>query len=437
MPMVAFAQAGILYLCAAHRRSQASRRGCHLFTTQIVVLRIVIVYQYFGTPAGGWSTRVYEQAKRWVASGAEVTVITSPYYKSDIRAKGFISRQEVDGIKLVVIDAGDSNKISILKRIVRAILFSIVSSWYAVRLPGDVLLASSGPITVGIPALLAKWLTRKKIVFEVRDLWPQGAIEMKLIRNPILVRLGLGFEKMCYDASDLVVPCSRGMEDGILSRYPEVKTLVIENACDVELFGQNASAWQRPDWVAEPGLKLFVYFGSLGVMDACEEILDGFAAMKDRSSVRLVFIGDGSERSALEQQCGRLGLTEQVRFLGLRPKKELIGWVKSAVATFVVFKDHQVLSTSSPNKMFDSFAAGIPIIQNTRGWIRELVDRSGCGINVTPKDPNSMAAAMEAMCSIESADWQRMSDAASGLAAYDFNRTRLADLYLQRMKSLS
>ena len=436
MPMVAFAQAGILYLCAAHRRSQASRRGCHLFTTQIVVLRIVIVYQYFGTPAGGWSTRVYEQAKRWVASGAEVTVITSPYYKSDIKANGFISKQVVDGIKLVVIDAGDSNKISILKRIVRAILFSIVSSWYAVRLPGDVLLASSGPITVGIPALLAKWLTRKKIVFEVRDLWPQGAIEMKLIRNPILVRLGLGFEKMCYDASDLVVPCSRGMEDGILSRYPEVKTLVIENACDVELFGKNAVAWQRPDWVSDPELKLFVYFGSLGVMDACEEILDGFAAMKDRSSVRLVFIGDGSERSALEQQCAGLGLTEQVKFLGLRPKKELIGWVKSAVATFVVFKDHQVLSTSSPNKMFDSFAAGIPIIQNTRGWIRELVDRSGCGINVTPKDPNSMAAAMEAMCSIETADWQHMSDAASGLAAYDFNRTRLADLYLQRMKSL-
>jgi hypothetical protein len=47
-----------------------------------------------------------------------------------------------------------------------------------------------------------------------------------------------------------------------------------------------------------------------------------------------------------------------------------------------------------------------------------------------------MAAAMETMCSIEANDWQRMSDAASGLAAYDFNRTRLADLYLERMKSI-
>lgn len=399
-------------------------------------MRIVIVYQYFGTPAGGWSTRVYEQAKRWVAKGADVTVITSPYYKSDIKANGFISRQEIDGIKLVVIDAGDSNKITILKRIVRAILFSIVSSWYAVRLPADVLLASSGPITVGIPALLTKWLTRKKIVFEVRDLWPQGAIEMKLIRNRFLIWLGLRFEKMCYAASDLVVPCSKGMEEGITSRYPEVKTLVIENACDVELFGKPFLAEEKPEWAADPEKKLFVYFGSLGAMDACDEILDGLAVMKDRARVRLVLIGDGSERQALEQQTARLGLTDQVKFLGLRPKKELIAWVKSARASFVVFQNHPVLSTSSPNKMFDSFAAGIPIIQNTQGWIRDLVNRSGCGYNVKPKDPKSMAAAMESICNIDDDEWKRMSDAAAELAQHDFNRTRLADLYLDRMMSI-
>jgi glycosyltransferase involved in cell wall biosynthesis len=399
-------------------------------------LRIVIVYQYFGTPAGGWSTRVYEQAKRWVAKGADVTVITSPYYKSDIKANGFISRQEVDGIKLVVIDAGDSNKISILKRIVRAILFSIVSSWYAVKLPADVLLASSGPITVGIPALLTKWLTRKKIVFEVRDLWPQGAIEMKLIRNRFLIWLGLRFERMCYAASDLVVPCSKGMEDGIISRYPEVKTLVIENACDVELFGKPFRDEEKPEWAADPEKKLFVYFGSLGAMDACDEILEGLAQMQDRQRVRLVLIGDGSERQALEQQTERLGLTDQVKFLGLRPKKELIAWVKSATASFVVFQNHPVLSTSSPNKMFDSFAAGIPIIQNTQGWIGDLVNRSGCGYNVAPKDPKSMAAAMEKICEINASEWNQMSEAATALAKHDFNRTRLADLYLERMKRI-
>lgn len=399
-------------------------------------MRIVIVYQYFGTPAGGWSTRVYEQAKRWVSKGAEVTVITSPYYKSDIKANGFISRQEVDGIKLVVIDAGDSNKIPVLKRIIRAMLFSIVSSWYAVRLPADVLLASSGPITVGIPALLTRLFTRKKIVFEVRDLWPQGAIEMKLIRNKWLIALGLWFEKRCYKASALVVPCSKGMEDGILNRYPELKTLVIENACDVELFGKEIRDEDRPEWANDPEKKLFVYFGSLGAMDACDEILEGLAHMLDRQKVRLVLIGDGSEREALEQQAERLGLTDQVRFLGLRPKKELIAWVKSATASFVVFQNHPVLSTSSPNKMFDSFAAGIPIIQNTQGWIRDLVDRSGCGYNVKPKDPKSMAAAMDRICSVDPEEWRRMSEAASTLAHHDFNRTRLADLYLDRMKDI-
>jgi glycosyltransferase involved in cell wall biosynthesis len=171
-------------------------------------------------------------------------------------------------------------------------------------------------------------------------------------------------------------------------------------------------------------------------MDACDEILEGLAQMQERQRVRLVLIGDGSERQALEQQTERLGLTDQVKFLGLRPKKELIAWVKSATASFVVFQNHPVLSTSSPNKMFDSFAAGIPIIQNTQGWIGDLVNRSGCGYNVAPKDPKSMAAAMEKICEINASEWNQMSEAATALAKHDFNRTRLADLYLERMKRI-
>lgn len=400
-------------------------------------MNIVIVYQYFGTPAGGWSTRIYELAKRWVTRGANVTVITSPYYKSDIKAEGFVSRQVVDGINLVVIDAGDSNKIPVLQRIFKAMLFSLVSTGYALTLRSDILIASSGPITVGIPALLTKWFTRRKLVFEVRDLWPQGAIEMALIRNRFLIALGLRFEKMCYIASDLVVPCSKGMEDGITSRFPQVKTLVIENACDVDLFAHATNNSGLPDWADNPNIRRFVYFGSLGAMDACEEILEGLARVADRTNIQLVFIGDGSEKHALQQQSQRLGLTDHVHFLGLLPKKELIGWVKSALATFVVFKNHPVLSTSSPNKMFDSFAAGIPIIQNTQGWIREKVEQSGCGINVRPNDPQHMADAIHTMCSLQPERWQEMADAASKLAQHDFNRTRLADLYFDRMRELA
>jgi glycosyltransferase involved in cell wall biosynthesis len=161
-------------------------------------MKIIIVYQYFGTPSGGWSTRIYELSKRWLKKGAEITVITSPYYKSDIRSSGLISKQIVDGINLIVIDSEDSNKIRKRYRIIRALKFALISSYYVLSLRADVVIASSGPITVGIPGLFSRWFTKKKFIFEVRDLWPRGAVEMKLIRNRLFTKFGFLFEKICY-----------------------------------------------------------------------------------------------------------------------------------------------------------------------------------------------------------------------------------------------
>jgi hypothetical protein len=100
-------------------------------------LNILIFYQYFGTPNGSWSTRFYEFARRWVQAGHEVTIVTAPYEKSDIKAKGFISRQTIEGINLIVINTPDSNRVSILKRALNSVLFSITSSYFALSQKTD------------------------------------------------------------------------------------------------------------------------------------------------------------------------------------------------------------------------------------------------------------------------------------------------------------
>jgi glycosyltransferase involved in cell wall biosynthesis len=125
-----------------------------------------------------------------------------------------------------------------------------------------------------------------------------------------------------------------------------------------------------------------------------------------------------------------------VHFLGLVPKYEIAAWYKVAWASFVVFKDRPVLGTVSPNKMFDSFAAGVPIIQNTQGWIRELVEETGCGLNVIPADSVSMAGAIEAICADE-AESDRMGAAARDLASTRFNRDRLSEVYLEALTAIN
>src|SRR5438270_12120765 len=68
------------------------------------LMRIVYFYQYFTTPKGAWSTRAYEFARRWVRAGDSVTVVTSVYDKSDLDPQKLISRFDIEGIDVRVIN---------------------------------------------------------------------------------------------------------------------------------------------------------------------------------------------------------------------------------------------------------------------------------------------------------------------------------------------
>lgn len=393
-------------------------------------MKILFLYQYFGTPKGGWSTRVYELCIRWVEAGHKVTIITAPYDKSDTKANGFVSRQFVDGIELLVIDSGDSNKLSFLKRVLRAGLFSLVSSWFAVFEKKDVIIASSGPITIGIPALVGKFFSSKPLIFEVRDLWPDGAIEMGILKNKLAIKVAKWFERVCYIKSELVVPCSLGMDESIKKRFPQVQTLIIPNACDISLF-----KLREKKQFENLNKKYFLYAGSLGLMDSVDEIIDAVSVLKERDDFLVYIIGSGAEREQLESFSKKLGLDNKIFFLGLIPKEEVVSWFQNAYASFVLFKDFKVLSTSSPNKMFDSFAAKVPIIHNTKGWIKCLVDSSACGMSVLPKNPISMADAMEYL--LDNPNMRdHMACNAFSLAEDEFNRDKLAIRYLKMVEEL-
>jgi len=271
------------------------------------------------------------------------------------------------------------------------------------------------------------------MIFEVRDLWPDGAIELGKLNNIMLRKLAIWFEKLCYKNSDLIVPCSKGMEEGVLSKWNMSKTLVIPNASDVELFSiVPEDDYNLPEKYL--GKKLFLYAGSLGLMDEVEQVIEGMRLVKD-PNILCIIIGDGAEKTHLEQLVSNYNL-ENIQFLGIMPKTDVIKWFARVEASFVTFKDLKVLHTSSPNKMFDSFAAGVPIIQSTRGWIKALVEDKQCGINVDPNMPEQFAAAVEHIAA-DRAFRDRLAVNAKKLAMTEFNRDELAKKYLREIVKFS
>jgi glycosyltransferase involved in cell wall biosynthesis len=94
-------------------------------------------------------------------------------------------------------------------------------------------------------------------------------------------------------------------------------------------------------------------------------------------------------------------------------------------ACLTLFKDVPVLATNSPNKLFDTFAAGRAAIVNMDGWMRELVERNDAGLYVRAGDASDLA---------EKVVWlrdhpdeaTRMGRNARALAERDFGRDELA-----------
>lgn len=390
-------------------------------------MHILYFYQYFGTPQGSWSTRVYELCRRWVANGHEVTVVTAPYEKSDIRANGFISKSDIEKIRVIVINAADSNRDPVWKRAVRALQFSITASWYALTLKYDRVICSSGPITIGIPGILARALKGKKMIFEVRDLWPAGGIEMGKIRPGLPSRLALWFERLCYRNASLIATCSPDQRNHILARYPDSHVIVIPQGCDLALFGTTVNG-ELPPWTK--GKTLFSHIGSLGFIHNCGLLVEAarHLSKQNRSDITIVFAGEGAERKRLEDFVVSERLTN-VQFLGLLPKVMLPLWVQASCATLFSTLDNPVQNSSSPNKVFDSLAAGVPVIQTTTGWLAKLIDDEGCGMNVRPNDPEALAQAMVQLAS--SSDMrQNMSENCKRVAETLFNRDLLAEKYL-------
>ena len=245
-------------------------------------MKILYLYQYFTTPKGSYGTRVYEFTKKWVEMGHDVTVISAVYYKSDIRVKKFIETIYFEGIKVKVINIKISNKQSFLRRVLTFIIYTIFSTYYSLSIKSDVIVSSSGPITVGIPALISKFLINKQYIFEVRDLWPE-APEMLVLKNKILISLSYKFEELCYKYSSLIVVLSDGMKK-YFTKISEKTICTITNSANIDLFNRKKRSLTVINYLA----KNTQYTGNIGMVNN-SELLQNLYYLRNLTKIFILF----------------------------------------------------------------------------------------------------------------------------------------------------
>jgi len=343
--------------------------------------------------------RSYEIARRLVANGHQVWMITSssglpPRYHSSNRRK---IKADIAGISTIVLPVPYSNKMGFSDRIRAFFRFAALASLEAMRLPADVVFATSTPLTIAIPAIMAKLWQRIPMVFEVRDLWPELPIAVGALRNPVAIRMARVLEWLAYHASAHIVALSPGMAEGVKKRGISAnRVTVIPNCCDVELFSVPASRGQNIR-TRLPGLEehhpLIVYTGAFGMLNGVEYLVDIAAAMRTLDpEARFLLMGLGAEKKNLIAKAQTRGVLDTNLWIwDPIPRTEMPDLLAAATVATSLFIPLKPMWNNSANKFFDALAAGKPIAINYGGWQADLLNETGAGIVLPEDDPRRAA----------------------------------------------
>jgi glycosyltransferase involved in cell wall biosynthesis len=376
-------------------------------------MRILYLHQFFITRAGVGGTRSYEFARRFVARGHRVRMVTA--------AEG---NSSVDGIDVVGVSGAYSDYMSATassdrERMLAFGRFAAGASAAAVRGPRpDVIYATSPPLTIAIPALAAAARWRAPLVFEVRDLWPEAPIQMGALANPRVQRQARSLEREAYRRARRVIALSPGIRDGIVGTgVPPGKVVMVPNASDLDLF--------QP---TEPPEQFLVsYFGTMG---EANDLTLAIEAARKLPDMPFVLMGDGKRRAELEHAA-----PPNVSFPGPAAGKEQVAELAArSGACLTFFKDVPVLATNSPNKLFDTFAAGRPAIVNMDGWMRRLVEDNDAGLYV--RDAEDLAQKL-AWLRAHPEEVARMGRNGRALAEREFDRDLLAGRVLDVLEEVA
>lgn len=295
----------------------------------------------------------------------------------------------------------------------------------------DIILASSvHPLTMVAGIQLAKKFG-VKCICEVRDLWPEAivAYSKRITKKSIPARIMYAGEKWIYKKAAAVIFTQEGGPDYVCEHgwdrkhggpIDNEKLFHINNGVDLEAFDENLINFPYSDVdLDNPDLFKVVYCGAIRRINNLGIILDA-AKLITNPKVKFVIFGSGDELETLKKRVVDERISNVV-FKG-RVNKQFIPSIDSKADLNVVHWEMNPLLRvgESYNKSFEYFAAGKPVFYTVRPGY-SIVEKYGCGRLTEGFEPKDIAAGIQSMAEMSSAEKAEMAKNARKTAeVYDF-----------------
>jgi glycosyltransferase involved in cell wall biosynthesis len=409
-------------------------------------VKILLLHQYFLEENDPGGSRWNEMTKTWASLGHEVTVIAGMVHanglekRAEYKGKYFVNKIQGQ-INVQRTHVSESYNNGFLGRLWGYFSFMFSSLWaglFKVKGNFDVVIVTSPPLFVGISGYLISRFKKAPMVFEIRDLWPESAIDTGVLNNKWIIKMAYSVEKFLYKKAKLINVLTPAFYNTLRDKknISISKLIMIPNAADFSLSEDILTTFDREAFRKQHSLEghfVITYVGAHGVANHLEQILQAGKALED-TNVLFLLIGQGMEKARLIKLAENMEV-KNVRFIDSVPKKEVFKYIIASEMGASVLKRVDTFKTVYSNKTFDYFSCKKPILMAIDGVSRELVENADAGTYVEPENVLEYNRIIRFYLQ-NPEKIKELGENGYAYAKINFDRNVLANNYLDKLKEL-
>ncbi len=411
-------------------------------------MRILLIHQYFLEKDDPGGSRFNEMTKVWIKEGHEVTVLCGMlnYVTGKIPDKyqglKFHKSNYEENLEVLRCFVSANYNVSFLGRLWAYFSFVFSSIWaglFKIKGKHDVILVTSPPLFVGITGYCLSLFKRIPFIFEIRDLWPESAIDTGVITNKWIIKFAFWFEKFVYRKAAMINVLTPAFREKLLTEksVPKEKVFFIPNAADFSLSDALLNSFDVDQFRKDHDLEgkfVITYVGAHGVANHLEQLLDAAEKIED-PEILFLLVGDGMEKKRLQKAASDRQL-QNVRFIKSVPKNDVFKYILASDVGASVLKKVDTFKTIYSNKTFDYMACKKPVLLLIDGVSRELVNSAQCGVYAEPENIAQITSAIEEM-KLHAEKYKLLGVNGYNYAKEKFDREVLAKNYIDYISKCS
>lgn len=283
----------------------------------------------------------------------------------------------------------------------------------------DVVMGMSPPIFMGEAAYLAAKRNRIPFVFNIQDIFPDVAVELRALTNKRVISIAKRYEKSLYRRSDAITVLSEDQRSNVVGKLPygeANKVKIIPNFVDTT----HIQATERDNaFRRELGVKsnqtLVMYAGNVGLSQSFDLVRYAAEYFRARPDIVFCINGEGAARAGIDRWSGEL---ENVIVRDFA-ERERLSEVLGAADIHMILLKRGLAKSSTPSKLYSILSAGRPVVASIDqpSEVAQVVENAKCGLSVAPELPTEFIAALEKMITLGAEELVRLGDNARKYAS--------------------